>query len=77
MANSNSQCKSCASLSLVGLNAEICFHFPGLSGLKKEPIFAFPKFAVCLDCGFVQSSLSLEDLWRIREGARGAEEATT
>ena len=77
MVNTISHCKSCASFKLVELHAEICFHFPGLNGLKKDPILAFPKLAVCLDCGFVQSTLSIGDLRRIRESAREDEEATT
>jgi len=75
MANVNSQCKSCASSHLVRLSTEICLHFPGLSGLKRGPIFVFPKVTVCLDCGFVQSSLSSEELGLIRERAR-REQAT-
>jgi len=72
----NAQCKSCASLNLVELNAEICLHFRRLSGSKIDPTLAFPKVVVCLDCGFLQSSLSTEDLRRIKESARGAEETT-
>jgi hypothetical protein len=77
MANAISHCKSCASLNLVELNAEICFKFPGVNGLKSDPIFAFLKLAVCLDCGLLQSTLSTGDLRRIRESARGGEDATT
>jgi hypothetical protein len=76
MASTNAPCRSCAFLNLVQLNTEICFHFPGLAGLKIDPIFAFPKLSVCLDCGFVQSNLSAEDLRRIRESAIRAKEAT-
>jgi len=74
MVSANAQCKSCGSLTLVQLNAEICFHFPGLSGLMISPIFAFPKVAVCLDCGFLQSNLTAEDLRRIKESNNAAKD---
>lgn len=73
MANVNAQCKSCGSWHLVRLSTETCLHFPGLSGLKRGPIFVFPKVTVCLDCGFVQSSLSTEELRLIRGRARREE----
>jgi len=76
MANAYSRCKSCSSLNIVELGAEVCFRIPGLKGLKVEPIFAFPRLAVCLDCGFLQSNLSAEDLQGIRESAKKAGEAT-
>ena len=72
MPTADSHCKSCSSLNLVELDAEICFHFPNeLNGLNIDPIFAFPKVAVCLDCGLWQSNLSTEDLRTIKENARG------
>jgi hypothetical protein len=63
------RCSSCGSLKLTEVNAEICIHFPGLRGLKTAPIFAFPKLAVCLDCGSVQSNFSTKELELIRNGA--------
>jgi hypothetical protein len=61
------QCRSCSASSLVELNSEICIHFPGLKGVDVEPIFAFPKLTVCLDCGSVQSDLSAKELDNVKE----------
>ena len=63
----SSHSKSCTSLNLVELKVEMCFHYPWLDGLYRD-ILAFPKVAVCLDCGLLQSNLSTEDLRAIKEG---------
>jgi hypothetical protein len=31
-------------------NGELATHFPGLDGLNKPIVWAFPKLTVCLDC---------------------------
>ena len=64
---SGSPCKSCASSRLVGLNAEICLTFPGLSDLNKAPIFVFQSLVLCGDCGFMESKLSAADIVRLSE----------
>jgi hypothetical protein len=69
MARSLSECGVCASSNILELVAESCLHFPGLNGLKVEPIFVFPKIVVCADCGFVQSRLSDRELEKVRGGA--------
>jgi hypothetical protein len=51
------------------LVAEASLHFPGLKGLKTEPILIFPKTVVCMDCGFVECNLSARELEQIRTGA--------
>jgi len=51
------------------LVAEACLNFPGLKGLKTEPILIFPKTVVCVDCGFVECNLSGGELEQIRSGA--------
>ena len=73
---------------LVGQNPHlrvICEASDGLEAVEKAQQLkpdvvlmdiGLPKLAVCLDCGFVQSALSIGDLRRIRESARGGEEAT-
>lgn len=68
-----SQCRSCSSSRFLELNAEMCLHVPGLSGLNKPPIFAFTKLSVCLDRGSLQSNLSEKELAQIRESAPKAE----
>jgi hypothetical protein len=70
------ECKSCGSSNLIELVGEICLQFPGLKGLKVEPIFVFPISVVCLDCGFMQSKLSWKELEDIRKGAAIHGEAT-
>ena len=47
-------CKRCASENQSTLNGEIAIHFPGLEGLDKPIVWAFPKLAVCLECGFTE-----------------------
>lgn len=69
MSNSISFCKTCGSLNVVEMVAETCLHFPGLSGLNTEPIFVFPRFVLCTDCGFNQSTLSDKELEKVRLGA--------
>ena len=62
-------CQICSSSNLVELVAEVCLHFPGLKGLKVEPIFVFPNILVCASCGFVQSQLSERELGMVSESA--------
>ena len=64
-----SKCRACGSANLHELVAEACLNFPGLKGLKTEPILIFPKPVVCMDCGFVESTLSARELEQIRTGA--------
>jgi hypothetical protein len=47
-------CKRCASDSQRSFNGEVAIHFPGLNGLDKPIVWAFPKLAVCLKCGFTE-----------------------
>lgn len=69
MASAIPRCKSCSSSKLVELNTEVCFHFPGLKGLKIAPVIGFPTVVVCCECGFVQANLSVEELRLLRERA--------
>jgi len=41
-------------------------HLPGLKGLKKKPIYAFPKLTICLKCGSIQSNFSAQELEQVR-----------
>jgi len=69
-----SHCNACASLELIELGSETCLHFTGLKGLKKKPIYAFPKLTICLKCGSIQSNLSAEELEQVR--AESVDEAS-
>jgi uncharacterized Zn finger protein len=73
--NTELKCNSCFSSNVVEVVAETCIHFPGVKGLKADPIFAFPEVVVCLDCGFVRSNLSEEELEHVRKGAARVKEA--
>lgn len=36
---------------------ELALHFPGLRGLDKPLVWAFPEVLVCLNCGFTICTL--------------------
>jgi hypothetical protein len=62
-------CKSCASDHQADFGAEINIHFPGLRGMDKPAIWAFPKLTVCLDCGYTEFTLPETELWCLAKGA--------
>lgn len=55
-------CKHCASDNLKNFSAEVAIHFPGLEGLDKPIVWAFPKLLVCLQCGFAEFTLPEREL---------------
>jgi hypothetical protein len=61
-------CKSCLSEHQSNLNGEVAIHFPGLKGLDKPIVWAFPKLPVCLDCGVTESCLPERELGVIVKG---------
>jgi hypothetical protein len=58
----SSECTSCFSKNQRKLNAEIAFHFPGLQGLDKPIVWAFPEVFICLNCGFAVFALADDPL---------------
>ena len=62
------RCSSCQSENQSTFNGEIALHFPGLDGLHKPIVWAFPKVAVCLDCGFSQFIVRERELNVLRTG---------
>ena len=47
---------------------EICMHFPGgLESLDKPLVWAYPKVAVCLNCGLAQFTVPETELKLIQE----------
>ena len=44
-------CPSCASLNEKEFTAELMIHSSGLRHLDDPGVLAFPKIAVCMDCG--------------------------
>jgi hypothetical protein len=55
-------CKSCQSENQHTLNGEVAIHFPGLKGLDKPIVWAFPKLLVCMNCGFTEFTVPEREL---------------
>jgi hypothetical protein len=62
-------CRSCQSQRQRNFGSEICIHVPGLKGLDKPLVWAFPKLVVCLDCGFTEFRLEENELCLLAEGS--------
>jgi len=52
-------CPSCSSKNHRKFNGELALHFPGLKGLDKPIVWAFPEVLICLNCGL--AAFALED----------------
>lgn len=48
------KCKSCGADNQSDFTGEVAIHCPGLKNIDKPPVFVFPQFHVCLDCGTVE-----------------------
>lgn len=59
-------CVSCESSNLSAYPSEINIHHPGMEGLDKPTVWAFPRLFVCLDCGFTQFTLASDQLCELR-----------
>ena len=76
-------CPSCRSNNQAEFPAEMLIHFGGLKNLDKPGVWLFPKVLVCLDCGFLQSTVpgrqlaSLVDAGSPRKVGVGPEGATS
>ena len=55
-------CLSCRSSNQAEFPAELLIHFGGLKNLDKPAVWVFPKLLVCLDCGFLQSTVPAPEL---------------
>jgi len=55
-------CKSCGSVNVTKLNAEMNLHFRGHEGLDAPTVWLFPEVVVCLDCGFAEFSVPDREL---------------
>jgi hypothetical protein len=55
-------CRSCQSENQRKLDAEVYIHFPGLTGLDQPSVWVFPELLVCLNCGFMESSIPEAEL---------------
>jgi len=65
-------CKECKSEEVDSFTSELAIHFPGLDGLNKPVVWAFPKLQVCLHCGFTEFTVSERELTVLREHRPGA-----
>ena len=61
------ECVSCLSVP-AEFTTEMLIHFPGLAGLNKSPVLAYPKLRICLNCGRVELALSEEQKEDLRKG---------
>ena len=50
-------CLSCGSKKQAEFSAEMLIHFVGFKNLDKPGVWLFPALLVCLDCGFLQSTI--------------------
>ena len=73
------KCRSCvSSLGAQTFSGEVALHFPGLDGMRRPIVWAFPKVLVCLDCGFAEFVVADEQVKALRNPessdlARGSE----
>jgi hypothetical protein len=65
-------CKSCQSENQRTFNGEIAIHFPGLKGLGKAIVLVFPRFLVCLNCGFTEFVVPEAEVRRLVESDAAA-----
>jgi len=61
-ANTSILCRRCNSNQTTRLGAEVNIHFAGLAGLDRPTVLVFPELVVCLQCRFVEFTLSERDL---------------
>ena len=62
-------CKSCTSENQRDFGAEINIHFPGMQGIDKPAVWAFPKLIICLDCGYTEFKIPDSELRSLAKGA--------
>jgi hypothetical protein len=55
-------CLLCGSGNQAGLTVEMVIHFSGLKNLDKPGVWVFPKFFVCLDCGYCYFTVPQREL---------------
>jgi hypothetical protein len=65
-------CPSCASLNQAEFTAEMMIHFSGVVRIDNRGVLAFPKIAVCMDCGATRFTASAAELRELRAGIAGS-----
>jgi len=66
-------CSSCRSVNQAEFPAELLIHFGGRRNLDKPGVWVFPKLLVCLDCGFLQSTVPAPQLASLAAGTSDRE----
>jgi hypothetical protein len=66
-------CRSCRSVNQAEFPAELLIHFGGLKNLDKPGVWVFPRLLVCLDCGFLQSTVPAPQLASLVAGTSDRE----
>jgi hypothetical protein len=61
-------CKSCLQGYLKTFNGEVAIHFPGIEGLNKAIVWAFPRLDVCMNCGFTAFMVPERELHVLQDG---------
>jgi len=61
-------CFSCRSNNQAEFPTEMLIHFGGLKNLDKPGVWLFPMLLVCLDCGFLQSTVPAPKLASLAAG---------
>lgn len=64
-------CKDCKSENINIFTSEVAIHFPGLDGLKKPILWAFPQLKVCMRCGFTEFTVAESELTVLQLGEAG------
>jgi len=65
-------CPLCRSSNRREFPAEINIHFPGMEGLTKPTVWAFPRLTVCLDCGVARFTVAEAELERLADRDSGS-----
>jgi hypothetical protein len=61
-------CRSCRSVNQAEFPAELLIHFGRCRNLDKPGVWVFPKLSVCLNCGFLQSTVPAPQLASLAAG---------
>lgn len=68
-------CLSCRSSNQAEFPSEMLIHLGGLKNLDKPGVWLFPKVLVCLDCGFLQSTVPAPELTSLAVGISQTDQA--
>jgi len=61
------RCTNCTSSHLQEFPAEVNIHLPDVRNATEPGVFVFPKFLICLDCGFSSFTLQASELEAMRD----------